>query len=176
MEVTWCHSALFHVPPQPSQRPNSALKLQRVVPGSWHPASRNPDGGGLFCYSITVTDWGIKSERSWNQDRASGETGRMVGRRGGLQSIRRAGETWLQAAHILARWFHFPHSAQRREGGRWDAPRRCSTQAQLKRVAQVWCNRWCTRLLVFEFALYSSTSSQPISLSRRHTCLARKLI
>lgn len=92
----------------------------------------------------------------------------MVGRRGGLQSIPRDGETWLQAAHILGCWFHFPHSAQQREGERCDAPRRHATQAQLRRAAQVWCNQWCTRLFVFESALYITASSQPISSSCCH--------
>lgn len=124
-------------------------------------------------YSIIVIDCYNKSKTSSNgaaeiKTQGRRETDRMVGRRGGLQSIPRDGETWLQAAHILGCWFHFPHSAQQREEERCDAPRRYATQAQLKLAAQVWCNQWCTRLFVFESALYITVSSQPISSSCCH--------
>lgn len=132
-------------------------------------------------YSIIVIDCYNKSKTSSNggaeiKTQGRRETDRMVGRRGGLQSIQRDCETWLQAAHILACWFHFPHSAQRREGERCDAPHRYATQAQIKQAAQVWCNQWCTCLFIFESALYISASFQPISASCRHTCLAGKPI
>lgn len=127
----------------------------------------------IDCYNKSKTSSKQNGEAEIKtQDRR--ETDRMVGRRGGLQSIQRDGENWLQAAHILGCWFHFPHSAQWREEERCDAPRRYATQAQLKRAAQVWCNQWCTSLFVFESALYISVSSQPISSSCCHTCMAGK--